>query len=171
MTEAGIEAYMSYGTADCLSLLDNHYINIVEHGKTYKVGDYAFTPFDTKHNASEPLGYVITDGEDKVLFVTDTAYIRNRFRGLTKIVVECNYILDILNRNRSDDIVHTKLRNAIRGSHFGLDAVIGFLKTIDLTLVTEINLIHLSASNSDEKMIKRRVQEATGKLTTIIENN
>jgi len=34
--------------------------------------------------------------DEKVLYLTDTAYCKYRFRGLTHIMVECNHSWDIL---------------------------------------------------------------------------
>lgn len=57
-------------------------------------------PVKTEHDAKEPLGFLIYSRttREKLLFATDTYYIRYRFPGLTHIMIECNYAIDIMCR-------------------------------------------------------------------------
>jgi hypothetical protein len=51
-----------------------------------------------------------------------------------------------------------------------LDTCIGFLRKNDLSKVNNIVLIHLSDGNSDEKLFKSEVENATGKTVTVADN-
>jgi len=160
---AGIDCYISAGTAEALGL-SGHRINIIKAKQQFRIGTWTVLPFDTQHDAAEPLGFLLAnqDGE-RLLYATDTYYIRYRFRGLTHIAVECNYSLDILKRNVEAGAVPKELKSRILKSHFSLENVKRFLQANDLGKVQEIWLLHMSDGNSDCERFKREVMELTGK--------
>ena len=160
---AGIDCYISAGTVEALGL-SGHRINIIKAKQQFRIGTWTILPFETQHDAAEPLGFLLAnqDGE-KLLYATDTYYIRYRFRGLTHIAVECNYSLDILKRNVEAGAVPKELKSRILKSHFSLKNVKKFLLANDLSKVQEIWLLHLSDGNSDAKRFKREIQSLTGK--------
>lgn len=160
---AGIDCYMSQGTADALEV-SGHRVRVATALQQLQVGSWAMLPFRVEHDAAEPLGFLlITEAGDKLLYATDTYYIRYRFRGLTHIMVECNYDLDVLHKNVTSGLVPVAVKNRVLRSHFSLANVKDFLRANDLSQVREIHLLHLSDGNSDAKGFKKEVQELTGK--------
>ena len=134
----------------------------------FAIGTWTILPFDTQHDAAEPLGFLLQNQEgEKLLFATDTYYIKYRFPGLTHIMVECNYAADILQNNVDGGKVPESMRNRLLKSHFSLENVKKFLLANDLSKVREIWLIHLSDGNSDAERFKREIQELTGKVVII----
>jgi phosphoribosyl 1,2-cyclic phosphodiesterase len=165
--KSGIDCYMSQGTIEALNI-SGHRVNAIKAKKQFKIGTWTILPFDTQHDVTEPLGFLLAnkDGE-KLLYATDTYYIRYRFQNLTHIMIECNYSIDILKANMDAGNVPAELKNRILRSHFSLEHVKGFLKANDLSKVQEIWLLHLSDNNSDEARFKREIQELTGKMVFI----
>lgn len=163
---AGIDCYMSRGTADALGL-SGHRLKIITAGKQFRIGSWTIMPFDAVHDAAEPLSFLLASGREKLLFATDTAYIRYRFRGLTHIMVECNYQPEILRANIAEGVVSGAQKKRLLRSHFSLDNVLGFLAANDLSAVREIWLLHLSDHNSDAGAMLRAVQAATGRPVVI----
>jgi phosphoribosyl 1,2-cyclic phosphodiesterase len=165
--KAGIDCYMSQGTADALGV-SGHRINIIKAKQQFRIGTWTVLPFDTQHDAAEPLGFLLANQDgDKLLYATDTYYIRYKFHGLTHIMVECNYAADILKRNVEAGAVPKELKTRILKSHFSLENVKKFLQANDLGKVQEIWLLHLSDNNSQAERFKREVMELTGKPTYI----
>ena len=160
--KAGIDTYMSPGTAEALGL-SSHRIKAVKHGELFSVGSFKIMPFSVQHDAQEPLGFLLASGEDKILFATDTYYIKYRFSGLTHIMIESNYSQELLDRNIASGVAHASLRNRVMKSHFEIENVKTFLKANDLTKVKEIHLIHISGNNGDPKLFKEEIQKLTGK--------
>ena len=159
---AGIDVYTSQGTADAEGI-KHHRLKIIESKKTYSIGTWKVLPFDVEHDVNEPLGFLLmNEVGDKLLFATDTYYVRYRFKGLTHIMVECNYSMDILEENIASG-VHKAMKRRLLKSHFSLENVKEFLKANNLSKVQEIHLMHLSNDNSDEARFKREIQELTGK--------
>jgi phosphoribosyl 1,2-cyclic phosphodiesterase len=165
---AGIDVYCSRGTADVLGLT-GHRVMTIMAGENFRIGTWTVLPFETEHDATESLGYLLyshATGE-RLLFATDTYYIRYRFAGLTHIMLECNYADDILQANVEAGRVPMELRNRLIQSHFSLANVKEFLRANDLSEVRAIHLLHLSEGNSDAERFKREIAELTGKPTYI----
>jgi phosphoribosyl 1,2-cyclic phosphodiesterase len=165
--KAGIDVYASQGTIDSLNL-SGHRLKSVRSKKQFRLGTWTILPFDVQHDVSEPLGFLLVnqDGE-KLLFATDTYYIEYMFPGLTHIMVECNYALDILDDNIINGRVPQVMRKRLLKSHFSLDNVKEFLRANDLSKVQELWLLHLSDSNSDYERFKREIQELAGKVVYV----
>lgn len=158
---AGIDCYMSQGTADKRNVT-GHRLKIIKAMTQFELGPWTILPFHTIHDAAEPLGFLLASGDDKLLFATDTAYLEYTFQGLTHIMIECNYTEDILEENIRTGLVSHEARHRLVNSHFGLGNVIKLLKANDLSALQEIHLLHLSDRNSDEVEIKRAIQKITG---------
>lgn len=165
---AGVEVYTSPGTIDALGLT-GHRLREVKAKDTFQIGTWTIRAFETQHDAQEPLGFLLHSraSNERLLYATDTYYIRYRFPGLTHIMVECNYAKDILYRNVENGSVPGVLKNRLLTSHFSLENVKEFLKANDLSKVQEIWLLHLSDGNSDEERFKQEVMQLTGKPTYI----
>lgn len=164
----GIDCYMSAGTAEALGLT-GHRLHIIQALQQFSLGAWTVLPFDAVHDAAEPLGFLLATAGEKLLYLTDTAYCRYRFRGLTRIMVECNYSREILDRNVESGSLHPALKSRLIRSHFSLDRVLGFLKASDLSRVREIVLLHLSDGNSDAAEFKKSIQAATGRMVRVAE--
>lgn len=168
LSKAGIDIWTSRGTASKLGISHNHRFIPTWANNQFKIDDFIILTFETEHDAAEPLGYLIQykpTGE-KLLFATDTYYLKYRFSGLNYILIECNYIPDILKSNIEAGAIPESLKNRLLESHFSLDNVKGFLKANDLTEVRKIILIHLSDGNSDARRMVAEIQELT-KIETV----
>lgn len=160
---AGIDVYASQGTIEAEGI-KHHRLKPVKAKEQFTVGTWTILPFDVEHDVNEPLGFLLMNKQGKkLLFATDTYYVRYRFKGLTHIMVECNYSMDILDDNIATGRTHKAMKGRLIRSHFSLENVKEFLKANDLSKVQEIHLMHLSNTNSDEKRFKKEVQELTGK--------
>lgn len=160
---AGIDCYMSPGTAEAIGI-EHHRIKTVQNKQTFRLGSWTILPFDVQHDVSEPFGFLLANKNgDKLLFATDTYYIKYKFKGLTHIMVECNYSMDILNQNIDEGRVPNIMKRRLIKSHFSLENVKEFLKANDLSNIKEIYLLHLSDNNSDERLFKEEIQGLTGK--------
>lgn len=160
---AGIDVYASQGTID-QERIKHHRLKPIKAKQQFKIGTWSILPFDIQHDVAEPLGFLLMNQQgEKLLFATDTYYVKYKFTGLTHVMIECNYSLEILNQNIESGRVHPALKRRLMKSHFSLENVKEFLKANDLSKLQEIHLLHLSDSNSDEEQFKREIQELTGK--------
>ncbi|WP_342512831.1 MBL fold metallo-hydrolase [Sporosarcina sp. FSL K6-1522] len=164
--DASMDVYMSEATESEMGIEHNR-IRRYENKKQFEVGTFTILPFDVKHDV-ENHGFLIqSENGSKLLFATDTYYVKYKFKGLTHLMIECNHSRKILDENTNSGRVHEFLANRIIGSHFSLENLLEFFKANDLSRVQEIHLLHLSDTNSDEEEFKRAVQAATGKLVYV----
>ncbi|MFF5816390.1 MBL fold metallo-hydrolase [Lysinibacillus capsici] len=163
----GIDVYMSQGTREAL-LLDHHRIKTVISKEQFRVGTWTILPFDVQHDVNEPLGFLLqSDNGSKLLFATDTYYVKYRFKGLTHIMIECNYDQQTLDENVDSGRIHPAMKKRVMRSHFSLENLLEFFKANDLSKVEEIHLLHLSDGNSNIERIFKAVARATGKMIFI----
>jgi len=159
----GIDVYMSVGTKEGIDFKSSatHRINIVKHGKRYKIGGFDVVPFNVEHDVSEPLGFLLQHKElGKILFATDTYYLRNTFKNVDHILIECNYSEDIL-----EEIPPYRAR--VLKSHMSLETLKETLKTWDLSRIKDITLIHISEGNGEPKRFRKEIEELTGIKTYV----
>lgn len=162
LMKAGVNIYTSEGTIEQLDI-SGHRVIPVKEQRVIKINDWLVKPFRTEHDAVEPFGFFLqTQEKDRLLYATDTYYIRYNFPRLTHIMIECNYALDILNQNIKLGRVDKARKNRVLKSHFSLKHVKGFLRANDLSSLEEIWLLHLSDENSNAKRFKKEVQEIAG---------
>ncbi|MFD2662844.1 MBL fold metallo-hydrolase [Paenibacillus thailandensis] len=161
--KAGIDVYTSQGTIDAAGLAGHRAVPI-EALKPFTIGTWTILPFDIQHDVEEPLGFLMANkAGDKLLFATDTWYIRHTFTGLTHLLIECNYSMRILDENIAAGRVPVAMKKRLIRSHFSLENLKDFIRANDMSKVQEIWLIHLSDTNSDEALFKREIQELTGR--------
>jgi len=152
----GIDLYCSKGTADALGL-SGHRLHILTAGKQVKIGEWVVYPFQTEHDAPEPLGFFIANRSDRLLFLTDSYFIKPRFKGITHLAIECNWSEKTLSKD-----LHPTQERRLRESHMSLETLLQFLDANDLTDMQEIHLLHLSRENSDEGYFRQSIQRKTG---------
>lgn len=161
---AGMSVYADAETFVGLDLVSEHNAHAVEALRAFRIKGWHILPFDLRHDVP-CLGFLVSNGEDKLLYVTDTAYVPYRFNGVTILAIEANCSEAILRESGED--AQRKLR-ALR-YHMSIERVLGFLAVNDLSKLREIHLLHLSDAHSDAALFQRLVQEATGKPTYIAE--
>lgn len=167
---AGIDVYCSDGTANALHI-EGHRVNHIKALQQFKLGPFTILPFPTEHDAAEPVGFLIYHQKtgEKLLFATDTFYVRNRFTGLNYIMVECNYYKDILQYNIEEGLISGAMSSRLLQSHFELENVKEFLKANVTTDTRQIVLLHLSDGNSDTDRMIQEIAELTGVETVVAE--
>ena len=150
-----------YSNADVAGIYPG--VQSVEARKEFHVGTLRILPFEAEHDVP-CYGYQITSEEtgEKLVYITDSAYVRYTFTGLTHIMIEANYDEDIMLGNVRDEKIPFSLAERVAGTHMSIDTLIDLLRANDMTKVRQIYLLHLSDNNSDAEAFKRRVQQDTG---------
>ncbi len=115
-------------------------------------------------------GYMLgwRNGE-KLLYITDTYYCKydlSQFK-FDVIMLECNHSYAILDERVKNGELDPSMRDRLIRSHFSLENVKEFLKSLDLSETKEIYLLHLSDANSNEQQFKEEIQKLTGKPTWV----
>ena len=167
---ATIPVFASAGTIKNTLIEARHKPQVCTAGKLLRLGGFRIIPFGTKHDSAEPLGFFINHEETgNILFATDTYYLPCTFEGLSNILVECNYRLDILDANIAAGKIPAVVRDRTIKSHFSYAHCLEALQANDLRKVNNIVLIHLSAGNSNAEEFRAGIKAETGKNVHIAE--
>jgi len=157
--KSGIDVYMSSGTMNGIDLNFNYSHRmpyLLEHNTMAKIGNFTIISFNTQHDVNEPLGFLIYHHEiGKILFATDTYYLKSKFQNVDHILIECNY---------SEDVLPTlpPWRARVIKSHMSLEVLKQTLKTWDLEGTKDITLIHISHDNGNPDRFQKEIEEMTG---------
>jgi len=166
LIKAGVDVYLSEAAITELGA-SGHRVNEISPKKQFQLGTFTVLPFELNHDVFN-LGFLLANqAGEKLLYATDTYFIRYRFRGLTHIMIEANYSLDILNANVESGSIPKEMKKRVLRSHMSLETAKEFLKANDLSKVEAIFLLHLSDNNSDCERFKREIQELTGKMVFV----
>lgn len=134
-------------------------ITIIEKLKTYQIGSFKVMPFEAKHDV-ECYSFLIEHPEcGKIVFVTDSYYVKYRFNNIKHWIIEANYSKKIIDKKIKESGINLFLKDRILKSHLSLENCISALKSNDLSNTENIILIHLSDSNSNEKEFKQEIEK------------
>lgn len=159
----GITCYMTFETAESLKL-DSTFVQIIESKKSFKIGSFTIKSFETQHDCAGSVGFWIkSELENKrLVFATDTFYLKQVFSKINYYMIECNYDAEILEKNIELGIIDGCRAKRLKSSHFSLQNVIEFFKAQDLSVCEKIQLLHLSNENADAELFKTEIQKLTG---------
>ena len=147
----GFDVYLSSGTAEALELPEKllELAHGMEAGTQFQVGTMDIMPFQTFHDALEPLGFVMRSREDGdvLVYAIDTVNIPYRFPGAGMLALEANFDKAILERCQR---MPEKVRKRVENTHMEIDKLCDCLKRMDLRGCRELYLLHLSDSTSHE---------------------
>ena len=117
-----------------------------------QMGGFTIRSFYCIHNVP-CVGYLVEHPESglKMLYATDTEYVKYTFRGLTAMLLEANYSEEYVNRDEP------KYRHVLEG-HMSIETAVECVKANMNDSLKNVILCHLSAGNSDEKAFKEAVK-------------
>lgn len=169
LLERGVDCFASCETWDQLGVRHHHRAYALADGPS-PVGHWLVVAFPAVHDCPGTLGFVVNSeggGRGRWLYLTDSAYSKYTFDGLTGIAVEANYSSDLIKESvRSGSVDRERYRRTVR-THMSIERLIDMLKANDLSSCREIHLLHLSDANSDEAEFASRVRAATGVPTYV----
>ena len=99
-------------------------------------------PFDTDHDAPEPLGFLLqsTVTQEKLLYFTDTPKLRYRFADVSVIAAECNYDRDTLMQAVESGTTPIEAVARICKSHMGLRSLLQMLGDVNIDVVNSLDI-------------------------------
>ncbi|SEA78571.1 Phosphoribosyl 1,2-cyclic phosphodiesterase [Prevotella sp. tc2-28] len=156
------------GTLDAIGI-DKTFRREMRLLSLHRFGDFLVMPFKTQHDAVDPCGFLIDcpDG-NRIVFATDTYYLRYTFPRVNYYMIECNYSKEILKSNVKNGIIHPTVAKRITESHMSDDRCMSTLIANDLSETKGIILLHGSRDNSSErKPLIDKIQKITGRAVYI----
>lgn len=160
---SGIPCYMLIETAQALKF-SGHRLNVIEPLRQFEIDKFKVMPVPINHEDIKTgervpgVGFLISDGVDKLFFYIDSFYCKYKPVGMTIIALGVNYS----KKTMAPDLNSARKKRLYR-SHMSLETALKFFRANDLSRVREIHLLHLSRENSNPDYFKSEVQKATGK--------
>lgn len=157
----GIPIYASRGTLKAIGPIKGT-TRPVPAMNVFRVADFTVRAFDTRHDAAEPLGFIIEHPEaGRILFMTDTTFCPYDFRDLCldHIICEANYDDAILDGNVANGLIDSARAARTRGTHMSLRSACELIRADQTAELKNVILIHLSRHNADRDAFARKAAE------------
>lgn len=123
-------------------------------------GEFHVQCFPLEHDVP-CYGFLITHPEmGKLVYITDTAYCKYRFKNLNHILVECNYDAEML----ADDYA---AHGHVLHDHMELNATKRFIEANKSDSLRNVILCHLSDTNISEQKALETIQQSLEKETNL----
>lgn len=141
--QSGIKVFMGPDALIALSAFHPCVQAIFESNKSIKLGGFHIQWFPLVHSV-KCFGFLISHEETgKILFATDTEYIKYKFKDIRHMIVEANYSKKFLGDNSAN-------RNHVLTGHMEIETTKEFVINNKNDYLQNVVLIHLSSENSNE---------------------
>lgn len=128
----------------------------------FYIDDLFVEPFETPHDAADPVGYCVSHGTRKIGIATDLGHfskkVEHRLHSCDLVLLESNHDSDMLLAGRYP--YHLKQRIKSRHGHLSNDDAAQAAVRLAAAGVTSILLGHLSQENNLEQLAYRTVTDA-----------
>jgi len=135
----------------------------IQYGEGFGIGDFSIEPFATSHDAAEPCGFVIRNGDCCIGYCTDTgimtAAMHELLRQCDGLVLESNHCPDMLENGPYPEYLKRRIRSK-RGhlsNQAAAECLHGFGKD-----VPQVILAHLSEVNNTPEKAKGTARDGLG---------
>lgn len=163
----GMTCYMPEATAKELNVQNDFFVRAIKPHVWIDIGGWRVKAFEQVHDV-ECFGYIVDDkAGNRLVYITDTAYVKYRIGRITHLLIEANHSREILKNNSLTDAAMRHRMKRLMHTHMSIETAIGFLKANDLSRLKYIWIVHLSDANSHADEFKRKVMAVTGVPVTV----
>ena len=127
----------------------------------YRIPPFDILPFDTIHDAADPIGFIVRCDGEYLLFATDTKYIRQKFPyPFSIIALEASYDKDILQEMVDTKSIEESVAKRLLDSHQEKSVCLNYIqKFCNLSKCREVHLLHLSNANISKKQTAKEFEK------------
>lgn len=149
---------------NCRTLGNLGSISFFTTGKPFRVGDLEMTAFQVPHDASEPVGFIVTDGRHRVGVATDLGSFNldviASLGGCDAVVLESNHDEVMLINGPYPWFLKRRVKGPL-GHLSNLDAA-AIARCVDHAGLQHVALAHLSRTNNTPDLPLDSTREALG---------
>jgi len=135
---------------------------IFETASAFDFGDLRIEAFSLSHDASDPVGFVISDGQASLGIVTDFGHpsplVRNKLAKCDALILESNHDYEML--MASDRPWSLKTRVTGRSGHLSNDDAADLLKSASPQRLRLLLLAHISDECNTHALARQTMQHA-----------
>ncbi|HEX4596521.1 MAG TPA: MBL fold metallo-hydrolase [Burkholderiaceae bacterium] len=122
----------------------------IRAGIELRMGPLRVLPIDVPHDASEPVQFLLSDGERRLAILTDLGHpapsVTGVLSGLDTLVLEFNHDLQMLRRGPYSPSLKARIESDV--GHLSNAQSVQFLESIDRSRLTRVVAAHLSRTNN-----------------------
>jgi phosphoribosyl 1,2-cyclic phosphodiesterase len=145
-----ISVYATAGTAACAGFDRVQRLYRIRAGAELRIGALRVLPIDVPHDASEPVQFLLSDGERRLAILTDlghpAASVIEVLSGLDALVLEFNHDLQMLRRGPYPPSLKARIESDL--GHLSNAQSVQFLESVDRSRLTRVVAAHLSRTNN-----------------------
>jgi len=133
-------------------------------GETFQLQDFQIRTFSVSHDAADPVGFIIGNGQVTLAYCTDTGkvsrLIGQRLMGCNGLILEFNHDPQML----KDGPYSLALQRRVRSDHGHLanEAAADFLQSLLHDQLKYVILAHLSATNNHPELAMKAARNVVG---------
>ncbi len=139
-------------------------------GDTFTIGSLEVRSFRISHDTADPVGYVISSGDNSIGYLTDTGktshLMLRRLAGCNALILEFNHDPDMLKNGSYPAELQQRVRSS-RGHLSNKDAA-NFLQQVQQEgKLRHLVLAHISAKNNTKELAEEAAKAVAGKGVAI----
>ena len=169
--QAGIDTYAVEDVFESQDLSGHRRAKVIRNKDLIKFDSFQVLVFNVNHDVPA-VGFVIYEKatEERLLFVTDTSHITQRFKFPFEIIaIECSFNRDILTKLVDTGEVNEVVAKRLLTSHMEKENTKTYIRDYcDLSKCREIHLLHLSGLNIDKWQTQKEFREEFFIKTVIV---
>jgi phosphoribosyl 1,2-cyclic phosphodiesterase len=159
-----VPVYATAGTLERTELAVDVVSHVLKSGEAGTVGPFDVLPFNTPHDAAEPVGFILGAQGLKVGVVTDLGYctelVKERLSGVDALVIEANHDEKMLMEGPYPWFLKQRVKS--RTGHLSNLAAAELLGSQSHTGLQHVVLAHLSEVNNDPALAGDVARSAGG---------
>ena len=158
LKKLGIPLYLSQGTWDALKknmYNQRHSVNPFTAGQEFQIADIGFQSFSVLHDAADPVGFCLYNGESKIGVATDlgktTHLVRESLKGAQCLILESNHDPGMLFRGPYPWWLKQRIKGMF--GHLSNEDSASLLTDLLHTDLQHVILAHVSQTNNMNEMV------------------
>lgn len=136
---------------------------IFHSGQAFEIGELIVNSFQIPHDAAEPVGFILTNGETRMSMVSDVGYVTNLMRenlkGCNGLYLEANYDQTLLEQDTKRPWA-TKQRIVSRHGHLSNHQAAELIAEVACEKLKFVMLSHLSSDCNSPDIASRTISKA-----------
>ncbi len=155
----GLALYATEGTCSAVEFAARKQFewHVFAPGSRFTIGDLHIDAFSVSHDATDPVGFVISDGTSRLGIATDMGevpdLVRHHLRGCHALLIEFNHDRELL--LNSDRAWHLKQRILGRRGHLSNDQASDLLQSVAGEQLHTVFLAHISEECNTPQIASR----------------
>jgi phosphoribosyl 1,2-cyclic phosphodiesterase len=134
-------------------------LRTIQAGIELQIGPLTVLPIGVPHDATEPVQFMLSDGERRLAILTDLGHparaVTAMLAGLDALVLEFNHDLDMLRQGPYPPSLKARIESDV--GHLSNAQSVQFLDSIDRSRLTRVVAAHLSRTNNRPQLAREAI--------------